>query len=172
MGFTQLTTGAPTHSSPSGEGLLTIPLQLTTQGAPPDLRCYFWNCWECVLSGCGRAEPHQDRGPKPRLGPQVDRGPPDPPTFFFLLHVMAWILSSWALPGFFFFKILFIHERHREKEADTGRGRSRLHTGSPMPNVGLDPRTPGSCPDLKAGAKLLSHQGIPTSWGLKIMHPS
>ena len=29
------------------------------------------------------------------------------------------------------------------------------------PDVGLDPRTPGSRPRLKAGAKPLSHPGIP-----------
>ena len=29
------------------------------------------------------------------------------------------------------------------------------------PNVELDPRTPGSCPGPKAGAKPLSHPGIP-----------
>ena len=28
-------------------------------------------------------------------------------------------------------------------------------------DVGLDPRTPGSCPGSKAGAKPLSHPGIP-----------
>ena len=28
-------------------------------------------------------------------------------------------------------------------------------------NAGLDPRTPRSLPELKAGAKLLSHPGIP-----------
>ena len=27
--------------------------------------------------------------------------------------------------------------------------------------MGLDPRTPGSCPGSKAGAKLLSHPGSP-----------
>ena len=34
----------------------------------------------------------------------------------------------------FFKKIfyLFIHERHRERGRDIGRGRSRLHAGSPM----------------------------------------
>ena len=41
---------------------------------------------------------------------------------------------------------------------DTGRGRSRLHAGEP--DVGLNPRTPGSCPGLKAGIKPLSHPGI------------
>ena len=34
---------------------------------------------------------------------------------------------------------------------DTGRGRSRLHAGSPM-WVGLDPGSPGSRPGLKTGA--------------------
>ena len=29
------------------------------------------------------------------------------------------------------------------------------------PNVGLDPRSPGSGPGPKVGAKLLSHPGIP-----------
>ena len=58
-------------------------------------------------------------------------------------------------------------DRERERGRDTGRGRSRLHTGSP--NVGLDPWTPGSCPGPKAGAKLLSHPGIPYSWTLKVL---
>lgn len=30
------------------------------------------------------------------------------------------------------------------------------------PDAGLDPRTPGSHPGPKAGAKLLSHPGIPS----------
>ena len=30
------------------------------------------------------------------------------------------------------------------------------------PVVGLDPVTPGSCPELKADAQPLSHPGIPT----------
>ena len=32
------------------------------------------------------------------------------------------------------------------------------------PNVGLDSRTPGSRPGLKAGAKPLSHPGIPNNF--------
>ena len=50
-------------------------------------------------------------------------------------------------------------ERERERSRDTGRGRSRLHAGSLMWD--LIPRTPRSCPGPKAGAKLLSHPGIP-----------
>ena len=34
--------------------------------------------------------------------------------------------------GFFLRFYSFIHERHRERGRDTGRGRSRLHAGSPM----------------------------------------
>ena len=41
-------------------------------------------------------------------------------------------------------------DRRREKQAPCRE-----------PNAELDPRTPGSCPGPKAGAKLLSHPGIP-----------
>ena len=51
---------------------------------------------------------------------------------------------------------------------DTGRGRERQRhrqreKQAPCrePDVGLDPRTPGSRPGLKAGAKPLRHPGIP-----------
>ena len=46
-----------------------------------------------------------------------------------------------------------------ERGRDIDRGRSRLLTGSQ--DVGLDPRTPGSHPEPKADAQLLSHPGIP-----------
>ena len=70
---------------------------------------------------------------------------------------------------FFLRFYVFIHERHRaggrdtESGRDTGRGRSRLHAGSPMWDsiLGLDPGTPGSHPELKAGTKPLSYPGIP-----------
>ena len=58
---------------------------------------------------------------------------------------------------FYFFKILFIHERHTERGRDIGRGRSRL------PDAGLDARTPGSWPEPKADAPPLSHPGVPHS---------
>ena len=51
-------------------------------------------------------------------------------------------------------KILFIHERHRERGRDTGRGRSRLPMGNPMQNS-----IPG--PEPKADAQPLSHPGVP-----------
>ena len=49
----------------------------------------------------------------------------------------------------------------RERGRDTGGGRSRLHAGSPKWDLipGLQDRAPGP----KAGAKPLSHPGIPVS---------
>ena len=49
-------------------------------------------------------------------------------------------------------------ERERERGRDIGRGRSRLP--SREPNVGLSPRTLGSCPEPKADDQPLSHPGI------------
>ena len=47
----------------------------------------------------------------------------------------------------------------REREAKT---QAEGEAGSmPEPNAGLNPRTPGLRPRPKAGAKLLSHPGIP-----------
>ena len=51
-------------------------------------------------------------------------------------------------------------EREREREAET---QEEGEAGSCRePDVGLDPRTPGSGPGPKAGTKLLSHPGIPS----------
>uniref|UniRef100_A0A8C0LK84 ATP-binding cassette sub-family A member 17-like n=1 Tax=Canis lupus dingo TaxID=286419 RepID=A0A8C0LK84_CANLU len=61
---------------------------------------------------------------------------------------------------FFYKKILFIHERHRERSRDTGRGRSRLLRGGRCSTQSQDP---GSHPGPKADAQLLSHPGVPKS---------
>ena len=70
----------------------------------------------------------------------------------------------WGKDSFLRF-YLFIHERHTERGRDIGRGRSRLHEGSPMwePDVGPHPRTPGSLPEPKTDTQPLSHPGAP--WG-------
>ena len=49
---------------------------------------------------------------------------------------------------------------------DTGAGGQRHRQGEKQaprrePDMGLDPATPGSRPGLKAGAKPLSHPGVP-----------
>ena len=44
-------------------------------------------------------------------------------------------------------------QRHRQREKQAPRR---------DPDVGLDPRTPGSHPEPKADAQLLSHPGVPS----------
>ena len=65
-----------------------------------------------------------------------------------------------------FKKILFIHNRHRERERKRKRERERdrqreKQASCREPDMGLDPRSTGSRPGPKAGAKPLSHPGIP-----------
>ena len=43
-------------------------------------------------------------------------------------------------------------QRHRQREKQVPHRE---------PDVGLDPRTPESCPELKADAQPLSHTGVP-----------
>ena len=55
---------------------------------------------------------------------------------------------------------LSIHERHRERERQRHRQREKQAPWREL-DVGLDPGTLGSRPPPKAGAKPLSHPGIP-----------
>ena len=62
---------------------------------------------------------------------------------------------------FFYFSILkkdFIYS------PETGRGRSRLHVGSPMWDS--IPGPPGSHPEPKADTQPLSHPGVPRTFRL------
>ena len=52
---------------------------------------------------------------------------------------------------------LFIHESHREAETQAEGEASSLQGV----DVGLNPVTPGSHPELKADTQLLSHPGVP-----------
>ena len=60
----------------------------------------------------------------------------------------------------FFSKIyLFIHERHRLREAET---QAEGEAGSPQgAQCGTRSQIPGSQPELKAGAQPQSHPGVP-----------
>ena len=61
----------------------------------------------------------------------------------------------------FFFKILFIYSWRgvgAETQAEGEAGSCK------EPDLGFDSGSPGSHPRLKAGAKLLSHPGIPPRW--------
>ena len=65
---------------------------------------------------------------------------------------------------FSFFKdfvYLFMRDTQREREAETQAEGKQAPCREP--DVGLDPRSPGSRPGPTAGAKPLSHPGIPGS---------
>ena len=60
---------------------------------------------------------------------------------------------------FYFLRFyLFIHKRHTERCRDRWREK-QAPCGEP--NVGLNPRTPGSRPEPKADTQPLSHPGAP-----------
>ena len=63
----------------------------------------------------------------------------------------------------FSFKILFIHERHRERQETEAEGEAGLCR---EPDVELDPRTPGSCYEMKV--QPLSHPGVPIHFLFKL----
>ena len=53
-----------------------------------------------------------------------------------------------------------MRDTHRERERQRHRQREK-QAPCREPDAGLDPRSPGSGPKLKAGAKPLSHLGCP-----------
>ena len=59
---------------------------------------------------------------------------------------------------FFLRFYLFIHERHTERQKHRQREKQ---APCRKPDVGLDPGTPGSCPEPKADVQPLSHPGVP-----------
>ena len=75
-----------------------------------------------------------------------------------MLRVLLAIIGYHPSVGFFI--ILFIYssetETQREKQAPCRE-----------PNVGLNPRTLGSCPEPKADAQPRSYPGVPGSHNLK-----
>ena len=57
----------------------------------------------------------------------------------------------------------FMRDTERERERERQRHRQReKQAPCRKPDVGLDSDTPGSCPELKADAQLLSHPSVPT----------
>ena len=67
---------------------------------------------------------------------------------------------------FFFFKILFIYSWETQRCVRERQRHRQREKQAPCrePHVGLDPRTPGPRPGPKAGAKPLSHPGIPQEY--------
>ena len=58
------------------------------------------------------------------------------------------------------FIYLIMKDTHTQRERQRHRQREKQAPCREL-DVGLDPRTPGSRAELKAGAKLLSHPGVP-----------
>ena len=77
-----------------------------------------------------------------------------------ILQNHSWVKDPFTMQVFFFLRFyLFIHERlkrHRQRH----RQREKQ---APFrePDVGLDPRTPGSHPEPKTDAQPLSYPGTP-----------
>ena len=61
-----------------------------------------------------------------------------------------------------FLEILFIYSCETWRDRQGHRQREKQDPCR-EPDVGLHPRTPGSHPEPKAGAKPLSHPGVPTT---------
>ena len=78
------------------------------------------------------------------------------------IFIIPWKLSILFTNLNFFLKdfFLFIHEGHREREAET-QAEGEAGSMHREPDVGFDPGSPGSRPGPKAGAKPLRHPGIP-----------
>ena len=76
------------------------------------------------------------------------------------------VLFSKCVPITLFFKKDFIYllktEREKEREGERQRHRQReKQAPCREPDMGLDPWSPGSCPGLKVGTKLLSPRAAP-----------
>ena len=59
-------------------------------------------------------------------------------------------------------------DTEREREAETQAEEREKQAPCREPDAGLDPGTPGSRPGPKAGAKPLSHPGIPNQFYLNL----
>ena len=97
-------------------------------------------------------------------------------TIFLMLHVMLHVSHSIT---YFFYKwksvplkkfiYLFIRDTQRERQRHRKREK-QAPCGEP--NMGLDPGTQGSHPELKADAQPLSHSGTPGNLYFLIPFPS
>ena len=66
-------------------------------------------------------------------------------------------MGTWKFLILIFKDFIYLFMRDTEREAET---QAEGEAGR-EPDEGLDPRTPGSCPEPKANAQPLSHPGAP-----------
>ena len=81
---------------------------------------------------------------------------------YMCVSVFAFLLSFFVFLNFYLFMIV----THREREAET-QAEGEAGSMHQEPNVGFDPGSLGSHPGPKAGAKQLSHPGIPAKRNVK-----
>ena len=72
-------------------------------------------------------------------------------SYFSLLHYVVVVFKDF----------IYLFTRDTERERQRHRQREK-QAPCREPDVGLNPRSPGSCPGLKADAQPLSHPGIPS----------
>ena len=85
----------------------------------------------------------------------------------FLENLMFLELNKGGFIFIFLRSFLFIHERQREGQ----RHKKREKQAPPRePIAGLDPGIPGSCPEPKTEAQLLSHPGVSIKVVLEGVH--
>ena len=115
-----------------------------------------------TLSRVSRITPWAAGSAKPLSHP----GCPRAVTFFFLFFFFFLRKIFYFIYFFLRFIYLFMKDTHTHTHTHTERERERERQREKQapckePDVGLDPGSPGSCLGLKAGAKPLSHPGIP-----------
>ena len=74
----------------------------------------------------------------------------------FLLFSLAFVREEFS----FFKDFIYLFMRDTERERQRRRQREK-QVPRREPDAGLDPMTPGSCPELEADTQLLSPTGVP-----------
>ena len=76
-------------------------------------------------------------------------------------HLLSCPLKDSSHCLLFIFLRFYLFMRDTDREGQRHRQREEKQASCKEPNVGLDPGTPGSRPELKTDAQPLSHPGIP-----------
>ena len=91
------------------------------------------------------------------------------PVFFISAHFLTGLFGSGLLSliSTFLQNFIYLFISHAHTNTNTQRereGQREREAPCREPNVGLNPRTPGSLPEPKADAQPLSHPGVPNKF--------
>ena len=120
--------------------------------------------------GFDPGSPGSRPGPKAGVKPLRHPGIPQQCLFIYFLNLTVCKVCMMYVFFIFLFYFLFmiVTQREREAEAQAEGEAGSIHR---EPDVGLDPKSPGSRPGPKAGAKPLRHPGCPGNSNLKQKNP-